>query len=444
MAKVGIVSLGCAKNLVDSEVMLGFLKEAGHELTPKQDQAEIIIVNTCGFIGPAKEESVDSILEMARLKKNGACRKLIVTGCLVELYRDKIQTEIPEVDAVLGTNEIPDILNVCQSKPLTPLPTEPRELYLYDDKTPRILTTPSHSAYVKISEGCDHPCTFCVIPQMRGRFRSRSLESVVHEVEALVQQGVIEINLIAQDSSMYGVDHGDRKGLAKLLKRLDDIDGLEWIRTLYAYPNSIYDDLLDTIAESPKVCKYIDIPLQSASREVLERMKRGGNRKSLCRLIERIRNRIPDATIRTTMIAGFPGETESDFNETYEFIREIKFDRLGVFAFSDEEHAASFHLDNKVSEEDKQRRVTKIMELQAGISKQKNLEEVGRTLPVLVEGPSEEIDILWQGRISSQAPEIDGVVYLNNGITEAVRPGQIHPVEITEAHDYDLVGRVLR
>lgn len=443
MAKIGIVSLGCAKNLVDSEVMLGLLQKSGHEITPEETQAEIIIVNTCGFIGPAKEESVGSILEMAKLKQTGPCQKLIVTGCLVERYRDEIQQEIPEVDAVLGVNEIPDILSVCEPGLISPSRSDQRELYLYDDLTPRVLTTPSYSAYVKISEGCDHPCTFCVIPQMRGRFRSRPMDSIVREVEKLAQNGVVEVNLIAQDSTMYGLDQGNRKGLAGLLRRLNQVDGLSWIRILYAYPNSLYDELLDTIAESDKVCNYIDMPLQSASRDVLKRMKRGGNRQSLTRLIEKVRSRIPDVAIRTTMIAGFPGETEADFRDTCDFIREIEFDRLGVFAFSDEEHAESYQLGGKLSEKEKQNRVTEIMRLQASISKKKNLKKVGKTLPVLVEGPSEEIDILWQGRMSSQAPDIDGLVYLNDGITDNILPGHICDVEITEAHEYDLIGSVL-
>jgi len=443
MAKVGIISMGCAKNLVDSEVMLGYLQEGGHELTPRQDQAEIIIVNTCGFIGPAKEESIQSILEMARLKEDGACRRLVVTGCLVERYRDEIRKEIPEVDAVLGTREIPEILEACREQPAYQHRASGTELYLYDDESPRVLTTPGYTAYIKISEGCDHPCTFCVIPQMRGRFRSRTPESVVREAARLAESGVVEINLIAQDSSLYGFDRGDRRGLSKLLRRLDEIDGLQWIRVLYLYPNTLYDELLDTIAESSKVCKYIDIPLQSASREVLKRMKRGGSRDSLRRLIDRIRRRIPDVTIRTTMIVGFPGESDSDFKETCEFIREIEFDRLGAFAFSDEEHAESYGLEGKIAEEVKQDRLARIMQIQAGISKKKNRGKIGKQLPVLVEGPSAESDMLWQGRLSSQTPEIDGVVYLNDGITEKIRPGQIQTVEITEAHEYDLIGRVL-
>jgi ribosomal protein S12 methylthiotransferase len=443
MAKIGIVSLGCAKNLVDSEVMLGLLKEAGHELTPQQEEAEVIIVNTCGFIGPAKEESIQSILEMAQLKENGSCRKLVVTGCLVERYQKEIQAEISEVDVVLGTNQVPEILQAVDPGNVLPPISESRELYLYSDETPRVLTTPRFTAYVKIAEGCDHPCSFCVIPKMRGRFRSRPIDSVVREVCALVKSGVVEVNLIAQDSTMYGQDLGNRKGLAQLLTALNRVDGLQWIRILYTYPNTIYDELLDVIAESDKVCNYVDMPLQSASRKVLKRMKRGGHRGSLTRLIEKIRQRIPDVTLRTTMIVGFPGETEEDFQESLDFVRDIEFDRLGVFPFSDEEDAASYNLDGKLDSKEKEQRAAQIMELQAEISRNKNMKLLGQKQLVLVEGPSEETELLWQARLASQAPDIDGVVYLNDGVTEAVRPGRFQTVEITETHDYDFIGRVV-
>lgn len=441
MAKIGFVSLGCAKNLVDTEVMLGMLAQGGHQITPFQHEAEIIVVNTCGFIDPAKEESVNTILEMATHKTRGNCRRLVVAGCLVERYREHILREIPEVDAVIGTSEIPRILEACSTAALPPV-YEPRDLFLYSDRDPRILTTPSHWAYIKIAEGCDHPCTFCVIPRMRGRFRSRPPDSIVDEARRMAQNGVREVNLVAQDSTMYGWDAGNRKGLSELLRRLGEIEELAWIRFLYAYPTSIYDDLLDAIAETPKVCKYIDMPLQSASREVLRRMKRGGNRESLVRLVERIRHRIPEVAIRTTMIVGFPGETEEDFRQSIAFAKEVEFDRLGAFAYSDEEHAASFPLDGKVSEAVKRDRLNRLMEAQGEIAARRNGGLVGRTLPVLIEGLSEETDLLWQGRLPSQAPEIDGVVYLNDGVTQKVRPGEILPVRITEAHRYDLVGAI--
>lgn len=441
MAKIGFVSLGCAKNLVDTEVMLGMLVRGGHQITPVQREAEIIVVNTCGFIDPAKEESVNTILEMAGHKEDGNCRRLIVAGCLVERYRDQILREIPEVDAVVGTGEIPRILEACSSDAVPPV-YDSRELFLYSDEDPRILTTPSYWAYIKIAEGCDHPCTFCVIPRMRGRFRSRPLDSVVREAEVLARRGVREVNLVAQDSTMYGWDWGNRRGLAELLRRLGQIEELAWIRFLYAYPNSIYDELLDAIAETPKVCKYIDMPLQSASRQVLKRMKRGGNREALARLIERIRRRIPDIAIRTTMIVGFPGETEEDFRELTDFVKEVEFDRLGAFTYSDEEHAASFRLDGKVPQSVKRERLDRLMGTQARIAARRNGSLVGRTFPVLVDGPSDESDLLWQGRLPSQAPEIDGVVYLNDGVTEDIRPGEVLPVRITEAHRHDLVGAI--
>jgi len=443
MAKVGFVSLGCAKNLVDTEVMLGALVEGGHEITASQQEAEIIVVNTCGFIDKAKEESVNTILEMAGHKSQGACRRLIVAGCLVERYRQNILQEIPEVDAVIGTNEIPDILKVCGSE-LSPTPVfEPREAYLYSDEDPRVITTPSHTAYIKIAEGCDHPCTFCVIPKMRGKFRSRTAESVLKEAQKLAAQGVREINLIAQDSTMYGWDLGKKRGLAELVRDLAELDGIEWIRFLYTYPNTIYDELLDVVAETEKVCNYIDMPLQSASRQVLKRMKRGGNRGSLERLISRIRERVPEVTLRTTLIVGFPGETETDFQELLDFVEEVQFDRLGVFAYSDEEDSESYRLEGKVAATLKKERVDRVMELQAGISKAKNQRLVDRKLPVLVEGLSSETDLLWEGRLKTQAPEIDGVVYLNAGVTSETRPGEIRTVHITGAFEYDLIGTLL-
>lgn len=443
MAKIGFISLGCAKNLVDTEVMMGILAEAGHELTPTESAAEVIVVNTCGFIGSAKEESVNTILEMAQYKVSGSCRRLVVAGCLVERYRAQIVDRIPEVDAVIGTNDIPKILEACEDDPLEVPVYETREAYLYSDQDPRILTTPGHFAYVKIAEGCDHPCTFCVIPQMRGQFRSRQPDSIVREVEALAEMGVKEVNLVAQDSTMYGWDLGDRRGLADLLRRLGEVESIRWIRFLYAYPNSIYDELLEAIAETPKVCKYIDLPLQAASRSVLKSMKRGSNRAGLTRLIRRIRDLVPDVAIRTTMIVGFPGETEEDFQELIDFVQEIEFDWLGAFTFSDEEDAESFGLGDKVSEVVMNERRERLLEIQAAISKGKNEAMVGSELPVLVEGPSEESELLWAGRLPTQAPEIDGVVYLNDGITSDVRAGEIYRVHITEAHEYDLVGTLV-
>jgi ribosomal protein S12 methylthiotransferase len=445
MAKVGFVSLGCPKNLVDSEVMLGLLSRGGHEITPDQEEAEIIVINTCAFIESAKQESIDTILEMAQQKWKGKCRRLIVAGCLVERYRAEIQTQIPEVDAVIGTSEIPRILQACSNgdaqSVVGPAPALPVFLYTHTD--PRVLSTPKHTAYVKIAEGCDHPCSFCAIPKMRGLFRSRRLDSVVMEARELVARGVREINLVGQDTTMYGWDWGCKTGLADLIRELGKIEGLRWVRSLYAYPNNIYAELLHAIAQTENACKYIDLPLQHVSGPVLKRMKRGGNRHSLLKLLERIRKAVPGAAIRTTMIVGFPGETETDFRELCEFVKAAEFDRLGVFAYSDEEETPAYDLSGKVADTVKQRRQKRLMQLQKRISRRRNATLVGHRRPVLIEGPSQESDLVWAGRLSTQAPEIDGVVYLNDGIDESVRPGDIREVFITEAFDYDLVGSVV-
>ncbi len=445
MAKVGFVSLGCPKNLIDSEVMLGLLSREGHEITPDQEQAEIIVVNTCAFIESAKQESIDTILEMAQQKWKGKCRRLIVAGCLVERYRTEIQTQIPEVDAVIGTSEIPKILQACSNGdgPALGASAPGLPVFLYTHTDPRILTTPRYTAYVKIAEGCDHPCTFCAIPKMRGLFRSRRLDSVLTEARDLAARGVKEINLVGQDTTMFGWDWGCRTGLADLIRELGKIEGLQWVRFLYAYPNNVYPELLEAIADTENACKYIDLPLQHASGQVLKRMKRGGNRYSLLKLLERIRKAVPGAAIRTTMIVGFPGETETDFRELCEFVKAAEFDRLGVFAYSDEEQTPAYELPGKVTETVKQRRKKRVMQLQKRISRRRNAEFVGQRRPVLIEGPSRESDLVWAGRLSTQAPEIDGVVYLNDGIDETVRPGDVREVLITEAFDYDLVGSVV-
>src|SRR6202049_2614877 len=345
--KVGFVSLGCPKNLVDSEVMMGELVAHGHELTSRPDQAAVLVVNTCSFIDPAKKESIDTILEMAEYKRVGRAKRLIVAGCLVERYREDIRKNMPEVDAVIGTNELSQIVALCEGLPADPNPFEP---YLYHDLTPRVLSTPKHFAYIKIAEGCDHPCMFCVIPQYRGAFRSRRFESVVSEATRLFSQGVREINLIGQDTTSYGEDLGIKDGLAQLMARLAQIDTPhpKWIRFLYCYPNRITQKLLDTLAERQALVKYIALPLQHASARVLQRMKRGSHGDFFLKLLERIRATIPGVAIRTSMIAGFPGETEDDFQILCDFVKAAKFDRLGVFAYSDEDTSASFLLDEKV------------------------------------------------------------------------------------------------
>jgi ribosomal protein S12 methylthiotransferase len=440
--KIGFVSLGCPKNLVDTEVMMGQLAADGHELTPKPEDADVIVVNTCSFIDPAKQESVDTILEMAEYKKTGKAQRLVVAGCLVERYRNDIQKNLPEVDAVLGTNELSQITALCEG--LTPKAHRP-EPYLYHDMTSRVFTTPRHSAYIKIAEGCDHPCSFCIIPQFRGAFRSRRFESVVTEATRMFATGVREINLIGQDTTCYGEDLGMKDGLADLLARLACIptELPRWIRFLYAYPNKVTQKLLDTIAAHESLVKYIDMPLQHASAPVLKRMKRGANADIFLKLVERIRATIPGIAIRTSMIVGFPGETDADFETLCQFVQAAKFDRLGVFSYSDEETSGSFHLDNKVNKAVIYNRKRKLMSLQRRISRAHNRKLVGRELPVLVEGPSAETELLWEARLSTQAPEIDGVCYINDFGPDAPRPGEMRRLRITEAHDYDLIGELV-
>jgi ribosomal protein S12 methylthiotransferase len=440
--KVGFVSLGCPKNLVDSEVMMGQLVAKGHELTPHPDQADVLVVNTCSFIDPAKKESVDTILEMAEYKKVGRAQKLIVAGCLVERYRGDIRKELPEVDALVGTNELDSIVALCEGMEAPAAPAQP---YLYHDLTPRVLATPRHFAYVKIAEGCDHPCTFCVIPQYRGAFRSRRFESVVSEATRLFQQGVREINLIGQDTTCYGEDLGLQDGLAHLLARLAQIETPheKRVRFLYAYPNKVTQRLLDTIAEHPALAKYIDMPLQHASARVLKRMKRGASGDIFLKLIERIRRTIPGVAIRTSFIVGFPGETAEDFEELCRFVEAARFDNLGVFTYSDEDSSGSFHLDGKVDGRTIHNRKRRLMAIQRKIARARNRAMVGSELPVLVEGPSSETDLLWEGRLSTQAPEIDGVVLINDFEGSEPRQGEIRLLRITESHDYDLVGTLL-
>ena len=448
MKKVGFVSLGCPKNLVDSEVMMGQLKQSGYEITANAADAETVVVNTCGFIDSAKKESIDAILEAARLKTEGHAKRLIVAGCLVERYRDELKAELPEVDAFIGTNQINDILAVCnpatntRSLPIVQLGNQ-SATYLYDESTPRVLATPSHYAFVKIAEGCDRPCAFCFIPQMRGHFRSRRFGSIVAEAHQLAEEGVKEIILVAQDSSRYGEDLGKQDALARLMRELARVDGIEWVRVMYTYPTHISDAFLDALAEEPRAVKYLDMPLQHASQNVLKLMKRGGNRKSLERLIERVRKRVPNIAVRTTFITGFPGETEADFEELMAFIKNVEFDRVGVFTYSDEEGTPAFELPNKVPHRTAARRRTSLMKVQSRISKRRNKARVGDVVRVLFEGESKETELLWQGRIETQAPDIDGCVLIND-VPDGLLPaeGDFVNVEITEAHEYDLIGRI--
>jgi ribosomal protein S12 methylthiotransferase len=437
-----MVSLGCPKNLVDSEVMLGILARQGYKLTPQADEADILIVNTCGFIEPAKRESIDTILEMAGYKKSGSARRLVVAGCLVERYRQELLREIPEVDFVIGTNELERVLEACAADGRRQSAEGPLAPYLYHEFTPRVLSTPSHTAYVKIAEGCDHPCSFCVIPQMRGRFRSRQPESVIREVENLAQQGVREITLIGQDTTSYGEDLGLRDGLPMLLHELGKVPELVWLRALYYYPNRVSDTLIEAVAQTPKACKYFDIPLQHASRSVLKSMRRGSSGERFLRLLARIRAAIPNVTLRTSLIVGFPGETEHDFQVLLDFVRAAEFDHLGVFLYSNEETSASYGLASQVPARVARSRQHKLMALQRRISRRKLRALIGQSLPVLVEGQSPETDLLYQGRLESQAPEIDGQVLINDFEGAEPQPGEFRWATITAAGDYDLVARL--
>jgi ribosomal protein S12 methylthiotransferase len=493
---VGFISLGCPKNLVDSEVMMGLLDRAGARLTNHPEDAEILVVNTCSFIDSAKQESVNTILEMAQHKTAGTAKRLIVAGCLVERYRDEIQKNIPEVDAVVGTGELEAILAAAGLNiPAPAISTSPFNIltasdlverapsavhkhsrpegdlreeqgrfsrehwdgalaslpnYLYSDETPRILTTPRSSAYIKIAEGCDHPCGFCIIPQLRGKFRSRRMSSVIAEAENLVKQGVREITLIGQDTTCYGEDLGLKDGLADLLEALAQIQGLKWLRFLYAYPNKVTTRLLETIARHGNIAKYLDVPLQHASPSVLKRMKRGGSGDIFLRMIEKARSIIPDLVLRTTFIVGFPGESEEDFAQLEDFVRTAKIDWLGAFPYSDEEGSAAFALDQKVPKRIIESRRKRLMKLQQKISAEKQQKWVGRQMDLLVEGVSDEHDLLWQGRTLMHAPEIDGKVLINdfgadNDGTprDTLVPGTFYRCEITESHHYDVVARVL-
>ena len=449
MKKVGFISLGCPKNLVDSEVMMGQLQQKGYQITADAEQADTVVVNTCGFIESAKQESIEAILEAARLKTEGKARRLVVAGCLVERYRDELKAEMPEVDAFIGTSQINDILQVCDPKtntrslPVIPLGNQ-SATYLYDESTPRVLATPSHYAFIKIAEGCDRPCAFCFIPQMRGHFRSRRFGSIVAEAHQLAEEGVKELILVAQDSSRYGEDLGKQDALAHLLRELCRTDGIEWVRVMYTYPTHISDAFLDVLAEEPKAVKYLDIPLQHASQNVLKLMKRGGNRASLERLIARVRERVPGIAVRTTFITGFPGETEDDFKELLTFVRNVEFDRVGVFTYSDEEGTPAYVLPNKVDPKIARQRRDRLMKEQAKIAKRKHNAMIGKTVTVMFEGESNESDLLWQGRMETQAPDIDGCVLINDAPEHFLpAPGEMVNVLIEEAQEYDLVGRIV-
>ncbi len=451
--KIGFVSLGCPKNLVDSEVMLGMAEKDGHEITADASQADVLVVNTCAFIDRAKQESIDTILEMAELKKQVAGRKLVVTGCMAERYRDELKKEIPEIDAIYGTGEVEGLASFMTGQahpagaaiPMTfykkpvfgvDLPT-----YIYDANTPRKRVTPGHYAYVKIAEGCDYKCAFCIIPKMRGHYRSRPIESIVQEAHQLAAQGVKELLLISQDSTFYGIDRGERGALPTLLRALNDVAGIEWIRLLYLYPTTITSDVIDAIADLDKVVKYIDLPLQHASDTVLKRMKRPGTRQSYVRLLDNIRARIPNVALRTTFIVGFPGETTEDFAELEGFISEIGFDHVGVFTYSHEEGTSAHELTDDVPAATKKQRQNSLMARQKKIVAARQKRRVGEQTRLVVDGPSPEHELVMQGRLPGQAPEIDPVVYLTDCDPSDFPSGSFVNVEIVGAEGYDLIAR---
>ena len=485
--KIGFLSLGCPKNLVDGEVMLGMAREAGHEITTDAAHAEVLVVNTCAFIDSAKQESIDAILEMAAQKRDGRCSRLVVTGCLAERYRDELKKEIPEIDAVLGTGEVPlilaaigesrlaaggsrlDVDPTAGAAPLTffhrtpagqshrrsvepttasseppaasPAPRVPD--YLYDADTPRYLTTPKHFAYVKVAEGCDYTCAFCIIPTLRGSYRSRTAESIVREARALAERGVRELLLISQDTTFFGIDRGERGALGRLLRELNAIDGLAWIRLLYLYPTTITDDVLGAMADCEKVCRYIDLPLQHASAEVLKRMRRPGNRHTYDKLLARIRSTVPDVTLRTTLIVGFPGETDADFAELEGFVADTGFDHVGVFTYSHEEGTRAFGLPDDVPAALKRRRRNALMARQKKIVARAHRARIGTEAAVLIDGPSSEHEMVLQGRIEGQAPDIDSVVYLTDCDPTAFETGALIQARIVGARGYDLVAAPL-
>jgi ribosomal protein S12 methylthiotransferase len=440
--KVSLVSLGCPKNLVDAEVMLGHLPAERFEIVLNEAEADIIIVNTCSFIKEAKEESVETILDVADYKKTGNCRLLVVSGCLPQRYRDELAAELPEVDLFMGTSDGPRIIELLDNGLQTGARVEAVGLpdYLYDHSTPRVKSSPHYSAYVKIAEGCANHCSYCIIPQLRGTLRSRTIPSVVQEVETLVGQGVREINLIAQDITAFGADRDDGTRIEDLLRELVKIEKLAWVRLLYAYPDGISDDLIELMAREEKICNYLDVPLQHIDDKILALMNRRVDETAIRQLLQRIRSRIPDVTLRTSFIVGFPGETGEQFDKLFEFVKEGHFERVGVFRYSREEGTPAAQLEEQIPERVKKTRYTKLMKAQARVSFRKNRALVGSQETVLVEGYSEETDLLLQGRSARQAPDVDGLVYITDGQAEV---GDIVRLKITDSSEYDLIGEIV-
>ncbi len=446
--KVSIVSLGCARNLVDTEVMAGLLQQGRYEMVSEPSEADIVLINTCSFIDAAKEESIDTIIETARLKEEGRLQTLVVAGCLPQRYSEELTRELPEVDLFIGTGEVPRIVEILkehrENKQKRLYIGIPR--YLYDHATPRLRTTPSYTAFLKVSEGCDHKCAFCIIPQLRGPHRSRPIDSIVQEAMTLAEAGVKEVNLIAQDLTAYGREHKDGTTLYGLLREMVRVPGIQWIRLLYAYPNFLDELLLRLIHQNEKICKYVDIPFQHISARILRSMRRGKSGSAVREAVDRLRRAIPGITLRTSLIVGFPGETEEDFKELLDFVEEAQFDRLGVFKYSVEEGTGAARMEDQVPEEEKERRWQEVMELQAEISRRKNEALIGTVQRVMIDGYNADTERFF-GRTQAHAPEVDGVVYLENGFTngvrEEMRPGDMVDVRISQALDYDLIGAIL-
>lgn len=437
-----VESLGCSKNLVDAEFMLGILNKHGYKLTNNDEKADVIIINTCGFIESAKQESINKIIELGQLKED-KLKLLVVSGCLAERYHEELVTEIPEVDAVVGTgnyNEIIDIINEGLTDHNEKIVKIGNVDSLYDESLPRYQTTPSHMAYVKIADGCDNHCTYCIIPKLRGKYRSRKIEHIENEVRQLAENGVKEVILIAQDTTQYGIDLYDDYKLYELLEVLSKIEGIQWIRLLYSYPERITDKLIKVLANNPKVCKYLDLPIQHCSDPVLKKMNRRTTKEDLINLMTKLKEAVPGIVLRTTLIVGFPGEEEEHFEELVDFIETTKFDKLGVFTYSQEEDTPAAKLPNQVGEETKERRQRIIMEKQQKISLENNYKKVGNVINVLVEEKfSDNNEFI--GRSQGDAPEIDGLVYINS--KKELKIGEIYKVEITQALEYDLMGDVV-
>lgn len=440
--KLAVVTLGCEKNLVDSEVMMGLMSKKGYQVVDNPADADVIVVNTCGFIDAAKTESVETILSMAQFKDEGSCKSLLVTGCMVQRYHNELIMEIPEIDGLVGTGEfyrIDEIIDLSRQGGEKPKFVG-NPVYLYDDLTPRLVTG-GPSAYIKIAEGCDHSCTFCAIPAMRGKFRSRPIDSIAAEAKALVAQGVKEIMLIAQDSTQYGLDIYKKRQLHVLLEELNNVEGLEWIRLHYAYPGFFTDEVIDSFARLPKVAKYIDMPLQHSEDHILKAMQRPGHQAQIRNLVAEIRNRVPDVSLRTSLIVGFPGETEQDFDNLCNFVRELEFDHIGVFAYSPEEGTPSAEMGGQVADDVKQRRASQLMEIGREIAAKRNARLVGRELKVLIERRDEENSNVYIGRTEYDAKDIDGQIFVTSN--QELQNGDVVTVRVTHSYDFDLAGECM-